>query len=104
VIDVVKKGLEFRIKGTLILRRRGRFFKVITTRRTGGNWWTFECKDIETKQNRVFKYEMLGMLEAMEAAASVMKDPKDILLLDLDNQGKWKIMTKDQIDKALKAH
>ena len=47
---------------------------------------------------------MLGMLEAMDSAASVMKDPKDILLIDLDNQGKWKIMTKDQIDKTLKSH
>jgi len=91
------------IKGTLILRRNGRFFKVIRTRRTGGNWWTFECKDIESRQNRVFKYEMLGMLEALDSATSVMKDPKDILLIDLDNQGQWKIITKDQIDKALKA-
>jgi len=45
---------------------------------------------------------MLGMLEAMDAAASVTKHPEDILLMDLDNQGKWVIMTKDQISKALK--
>jgi len=64
----------------------------------------FECKDLETKLNRVFKYEMLGMLEALDSAVSVTKDPKDILLIDLDNQGKWKIMTKDQIDRALKSH
>ena len=92
-MDVVKERFEFRIKGTLILRHRGCFFKVITTRHTGGNWWTFECKDIESKQNQVFKYQMLGMLEALDSAASMMKDPKDILLIDLDNQGKWKIMT-----------
>jgi len=96
--------VKSRIKGTFILRRRGRFFKVTTTRHSGGSWWTFECKDIESKQNRVFKYEMLGMLEALDSAASVMKDPKDILLIDLDNQGKWKIMTRDQIDKAMKSH
>ena len=77
---------------------------MITTRHTGDNWWTFECKDIESKQNHVFKYQMLDMLEAMDAAASKLKDPKDILLIDLDNQGKWKIMTKDQIDKAMKGH
>jgi len=53
---------------------------------------------------RRFKYQMLGMLEALDSAASVMKDPKDILLIDLDNQGKWKIMTRDQINKALRAH
>jgi cellulose biosynthesis protein BcsQ len=40
----------------------------------------------------------------MDAAASVMRDPKDVLLVDLDDQGKWKIMTKDQIDKATKRH
>jgi hypothetical protein len=60
--------------------------------------------DIESKQPKVFKYEMLGMLEALDSAASMLKDPKDILLIDLDNQGKWKIMTKDQIEKALKGH
>jgi cellulose biosynthesis protein BcsQ len=32
----------------------------------------------------------------------VMKDPKDILLIDLDNQGKWKTMTKEQIEKLEK--
>jgi len=94
--------VKSRIKGTFILRRKGRFYKVITTRHTGGNWWTFECKDIESKRNQVFKYEMLGMLEALDSAASVMKDPKDILLIDLDNQGKWKIMTEEEIDKAMK--
>ena len=66
--------------------------------------WAFECKDIESKQNRVFKYEMWGMLEALDSAASVMKDAEDILLIDLDNQGKWKMMTKDQIDEAMKSH
>jgi cellulose biosynthesis protein BcsQ len=47
---------------------------------------------------------MLGMLEALDSAAKVMKDPKDILLIDLDNQGKWKLMTKDQIDQLGKGH
>jgi len=60
------------VKGTLILRRNGRFFKVIKTRHTGGNWWTFECKDIESKQNRVFKYEMLGIYEALDSVASIL--------------------------------
>jgi hypothetical protein len=95
--------VKTQVKGTFILRRKGRFYKVITTRHTGGNWWTFECKDLEKKLNRVFKYEMLGMLEALDSAAFVMKDPKDILLSDLDNQGKWGIMARDQLDKALKS-
>jgi len=94
--------VKSQIKGTFILRRKGRFFKVITTRHTGSNWWRFECKDLETRQSRIFNFEMLGMLEAMDAAASVTKHPEDILLMDLDNQGKWAIMTKDQISKALK--
>ena len=44
---------------------------------------------------------MLGMLKALDSAASVMRDPKDILLMDLDNQGKWAILTGDQLDKVL---
>jgi hypothetical protein len=47
---------------------------------------------------------MLGMLETLDPAVSVMKNPKDILLIDLDNQGKWKIITKDQIGKVTKRH
>jgi hypothetical protein len=33
---------------------------------------------------------MFGMLEALDSAGKVMRDAEDILLLDLDNQGKWK--------------
>jgi hypothetical protein len=98
------RRVKSQVKGTFILRRKGRFYKVITARHTGGNWWTFECKDLETKQSHELRYEMLGMFDAMDAAASKLKDPKDILLLDLDNQGKWKVMTKDQIVKFLKGH
>jgi hypothetical protein len=93
-----------RIKGTLILKREKRFYKVVALRRTEGNWWTFECRDLKTRQGSSFRYEMLGMLEAMDAAYHVMKDPKDIMLIDLDNQGKWKIIPKNQVDKLVKAH
>jgi hypothetical protein len=44
----------------------------------------------------------LGVLEAMDAAYSIMKDPRDIMLIDLDNQGKWKIIPKDQLAKLAK--
>jgi hypothetical protein len=64
----------------------------------------FECEDVESKRNQVFKFQMLDILKAMDAAAKVMKDQKDILLIDLDNEGERKIMTKDQVDKATKAH
>jgi len=47
---------------------------------------------------------MLGIIEALESAASVTKDPKDILMIDLDKQGKCKIMTKEEIEKASKRH
>jgi hypothetical protein len=60
-------------------------YKVITTRRTRSNWWTFEREDLETGQNYVFKHQMRGMPEAMNTAASTLKDQKDILLIDLDN-------------------
>ena len=56
--------------------------------------------DIESRVNQVFKYQMLGMIEALESAASITKDSKDVLMIDLDDQGKCKVMTKDQIDKA----
>lgn len=60
--------------------------------------------DLKTRQGNSFIYEMLGMLEAMDAAYSVMKDPKDIMLIDLDNQGKWKIIPKNQVDMPVKDH
>jgi hypothetical protein len=103
ISDEIHRKLETRVKGTMILKREGRFFKVVTVRGTGHRY-VFECVDIDSKQRQVFTYEMLRLLEAFDAAASMMRDPKDILLVDLDDQGKWKIMTKDQIDKATKHH
>ena len=97
----LSKPLKIQIKGTFILRRKGRFYKVIKTRHTEGNWWTFECKDIDSKQDVLFNFEMLGLLKALNSAAFVMKNPKDILFMDF-NQGKWAILTKEQLDKALK--
>jgi len=47
---------------------------------------------------------MLGMLEVLDSAVSVMKNAKDILFMDLDNQGKWSILAKNQIDKILRGH
>ncbi|MFB0501288.1 MAG: hypothetical protein ACETVP_02345 [Candidatus Bathyarchaeia archaeon] len=34
--------------------------------------------------------------------ASAMKDPRDILLVDLDQQGKWAIRTRQELEKYLK--
>ena len=90
--------METRVKGTMILKRGGCFFKVITVRGTG-NKYVFEGVNLDSRQRNVFTYEMLGLLEAVDAAASRMRSPKDILLLDLDNQGKWKILTQDEVDR-----
>jgi len=95
---------KLQANGTFILKDKGRFFKVITVRPVGDNRYVFGCRELVSKMSEVLTFRMLGLLEAMDAAASVMKDPKDILLIDLDNQGKWKIMTKDQIDKVMKSH
>ena len=95
---------KLRVKGTFFLKDKGRFFKVITIRPVGDNRYVFGCRELCSKKSEVLTFRLLGLLDAMDAAASVMRDPKDVLLVDLDDQGKWKIMTKDQIDKATKRH
>ena len=91
--------MDTRVKGTMILKDKGRFFKVITVRTVGDNRYVFDCRELVSKKSEVLTFRMLGLLDAMDAAARVMKDPKDILLVDLDNQGKWKILSKDKIDR-----
>ena len=86
------------------LQVKGSFFKAITIRPVGDNRYVFGCRELDSEKSEVLTFRMLGLLDAMEAAASVMKDPKDILLVDLDNQGKWKILTKNEIDKVTKRH
>jgi hypothetical protein len=103
-VQISARMKKLQTKGTFILKNKGRFFKVITVRPVGDNRYVFGCRELVSKKSEVLTFRMLGLLEAMDAAARVMKDPKDILLVDLDNQGKWKIMTKDQIDKATKRH
>jgi len=83
----------------MILRYNGRFYKVIKVRSRGDNSYTFECKDIDTKQSRTLKFSLSGFLEAADRAFLAMKSPKDIFFLDLDNNGKWKIATENQIRK-----
>lgn len=79
------------------LHYNGRFYKVINVRSHGDNNYTFECKDIETKQSRTLKFSLSGFLEAADRAFSIMKNPKDIFFLDLDNEGKWEVVSEDQI-------
>ena len=81
----------------MILRNSGRFYKVIKVRSRGDNAYIFECKDLDTKQDKTLKLSLSGFLEATDQAFSVMKSPKDIFFLDLDKEGKWKIVNEDQI-------
>jgi hypothetical protein len=86
-------------KGTFILRNKGHFFKAITVRSVGDSRYVFDCRKLDSKKSGVLTFRMLGLLEAMDTAARVMRDAKDILLMDLDNQGKWKILSKDEVDR-----
>jgi hypothetical protein len=95
---------KLQVKGSFFLKDKGRFFKVITVRPIGDDRYVFGCRELDSEKSEVLTFRLLGLLDAMDAAASVMREPKDVLLVDLGDQGKWKIMTKDQIDKATKRH
>lgn len=87
------------IKGSLFIRRYGVFYKVITIKRTKDCYWILNCITLETKQKKVLKYKLSGMLEALELASKKMKHPQDIMLIDLDDNGAIKFMTKKQLQK-----
>ena len=78
---------------------RRRFYKVLKIRSRGDNTYTFESKDIDTKQSKTLKFGLSGFLEAADRAFSTMKSPKDIFFLDLDNNGEWKVVNEDQLEK-----
>ena len=104
MVQISARMKKLQTKGTFILKDKGRWFKVNTVRPVGDNSYVFDCRELDSKKSEVLTFRMLGLLDAMDAAARVMTDPKDILLMDLDNQGKWKIITKGQIQKAAKRH
>ena len=83
----------------MILRYNGRFYKVIKARSRGDNSYTFECIDIDSKQSKTLKFSLSGFLEAADRAFSTMKGPKDIFFLDLDNEGKWKVVNEDELKR-----
>jgi hypothetical protein len=90
----------------VILRYGGRLYRVLEVRTAEENSYTFECRDLESKQSRVFKYELVGyesagLLDALDRAFSTMKSSRDIFFLDLDDNGKWKIINEDQLRKLL---
>jgi len=98
-VQISARVKKLQVKGTFILKDKGLFFKVITVKPVGDNRYVFGCRELVSKKSEVLTFRMLGLLEAFDAAASRMRDPKDILLVDLDNQGKWKILTKDEVDR-----
>ena len=98
-VQIGARMKKLQVKGTFILKDKGLFFKVITVKPVGDNRYVFGCRELVSKKSEVLTFRMLGLLEAMDAAARVMTDPKDILLMDLDNQGKWKILSRDEVDR-----
>jgi hypothetical protein len=95
---------KLQVKGSFFLKDKGRFFKVITVRPVGEYRYVFGCRELDSGKSEVLTFRLLGLLDAMDAASRVMRGPKGVLLVDLDDQGEWKTMTKDQIDKATKRH
>lgn len=83
----------------MILRCGGRFYKVLKLKSIGNNDYTFECKDLETKTDKILQFKMTGLLEAVDQAFKALKSPKDIFFVDLDNDGQWKIVNEDQLMK-----
>jgi hypothetical protein len=45
----------------MILRCGRRFYKVLKLRSKGENSYTFECKDLDTKESREFQFRMNGL-------------------------------------------
>ena len=84
----------------MVLRYSGRFYKVIKVRSHGDNSYTFECKDLDTKQSKTLKFSLSGFLEAADKAFSIMKSPKDIFFLDMDGKGKWKVVNEDALKRT----
>jgi hypothetical protein len=81
----------------MILRCGGRFYKVLKIRSLGDNNYSFDAKDLDTKQDKILEFNMSGLLDAADQAFKVMKSPKDIFFLDLDNNGKWKVLNEHQL-------
>jgi hypothetical protein len=92
--------MEGQSKGTMILRYKGRFYKVLKTRARGNNNYTFECRDLDTKEDMILQFNLSGFLEATDRAFKAMKSPKDIFFLDLDRNGKWKVVNENKLRQS----
>ena len=77
---------------------------MITVRPVGGNQYVSDCKELGSRRSEVLTVDLLGLHEALDEAASFMKDPKDVLLMSLDKEdnGLWKVIPKEQVEKLEK--
>jgi hypothetical protein len=73
----------------MILRSGGRFYKVLKMGKGEKNAYMFECKDLRTREDKVFQFRLSGFLEVGEHDFETMKSPKDIFFLDLDQR--WRV-------------
>jgi hypothetical protein len=91
--------MKLQIKGTMILKSKGRYLKVITVRPVEDNQYVFDCKELGSRRSEVLTVGLLGLHEALDEAAPFMKDPKDVLLMSLDKEDKdlWKVIPKEQV-------
>jgi hypothetical protein len=92
------------VKGSMILKFGGLYLKVITITPAGGNQYVFDCTKLESRHPMVLSVTLLGLHDALDKAAPFMKDPKDILLMSLDeqDQGQWKVIPEEQVEKLEK--
>jgi hypothetical protein len=67
---------KLQVKGSFFLKVKGRFFKVITVRPVGDNRYVFGCRELCSEKSEVLTFRLLGLLDAMDAAASVMRTGK----------------------------
>ena len=67
---------KLQVKGSFFLKDKGRFFKVITVRPVGDNRYVFGCRELGSEKSEVLTFRLLGLLDAMDAAASVMRTRK----------------------------
>jgi hypothetical protein len=53
--------MESRTKGAMILRVKGRFYKVLKLKSTKDNNYSFECKDLDKRESKILQYTVSGL-------------------------------------------
>lgn len=85
--------MEFKTNGTMILRHLGKLLKVLHIDSYGNKKYRFECQDLSTEEEKVFRFNIAGLLEAADYAFQIMNSSKDIFFVDLDHNGEWTVLT-----------